>query len=302
MSARAEFAPIRERLAGKWQIPLLLLSVALLVGSLLQLQPPEARIPLDTLVKRIDAEVEGGMYGLAIADCRKLLSSRSDGPKANEPDSEPSAEEGRIHLLLARALAMRAEHHRRRDEATAREVLDAYERAQAAGQQLAWRDHRRVGRAQEWLGWFDAAVVSYEQATIDAGSEALDIRKRTLELLRYPLKAPAIQMHEALDALLAEGHSRPDLLQWGVTRKVELLASEGRSDDALSLLEDLRPVFEPTAYREPFEYVVAWVLYGAGRCDEAEAALRDLRNRHTVRDEVHAMSGWLLGRVVLHDG
>lgn len=296
MSERPRLLPIRERLVGKWQIPLLLVSAALLVGSLLQIETPEARTPFETLVQRIEAQIAGQMYRLAIGDCRKLLGTLQDRPEAE-------ARQGRVHLLLARALALQADQLRRHTQASAREVIAAYQRAQAAGQQLAWHDHRHLGGAQEALDRFDAAVASYESALADpgVGPEALDIRKRVLELMRYPLEAPAEQMHAALDAFLADARPRPDLMQWAVTRKVDLFSSEGRSAEALALLEDLRPAFEPTAYREPFEYVVAWVLYQVGSYDEAEGRLRSLRNRLKVRNDVYAMSGWLLGRVVLRD-
>ena len=89
MGARAESFPIRERLAGKWQIPLLFVSIALLVGSLLQIEPPETRIPFETLLKRIEAEIEGQMYSLAIGDCHRLL-----GTIQNRPEVE--AHRGRV--------------------------------------------------------------------------------------------------------------------------------------------------------------------------------------------------------------
>lgn len=302
MSERAELSRIRQRVADKWQIPTLLAAVALLVGSLLQIESPQAEIPFDTLCERISAEVEGQMYSLAASDCRRLLKVIED---RDEPESELQAKRGRVHLLLARALAPWVERltpDSPPDEAAAAEIVRAYQLAAAAGQELAWQDHRRVALAHEWLESFEDAAASYREALPGAGPEALDLRRRILELMQGPLHTPTPQIHQALDAFLADATDRPELLLWAAEQKTELLVSEDREAEAPILLASLRPTFEPTGYRQAFEYLVAWALYRASRPDEAEALLRDLRNRLTVRDEVYAKSGWLLGRVVLNDG
>ena len=294
MSARAEVERVRERVAGKWQIPLLLASVALLAGALLQIKPPQTKVPLDIQLERIAAAIDGRMYSLAITDVRVLLDYV-------DREEVGAADRGRLHLLLARALSLRAQRQPQPAAVIAREVLEEYKRARAIGQELTWADHRNVALAQEWLGRFDAAVAAYERAAVASGAPGLDIRKRILELKHHPLKAPAAELHEALDAFVSQAHERLDLLYWATALKVELLTDEGRGSEAVALLEELRPVFEPTQQREAFEYLVGLVQYRSGRHDEAEATLRALRNRLTVRDEVDAKSGWLLGRTVLFD-
>ncbi|MCP4251284.1 MAG: tetratricopeptide repeat protein [bacterium] len=300
MSVRPELVRIRDRLAGKWQIPLLLVSVALLVGSLMQLEPPDAQVPVETLIQRIEAEIEGRMYGLAVTDCRRLLDALVERDR-DADEGKLSEETGRVNLLLAQALALRADAPEGRSPAEAQGVIAAYEKAAAAGQTLTWQDHRRIGLAREWQQQFDAAVTSYEQAVAGAGDEGLELRRRIIELMQHPLEVGDEKIHAALDSFLTDARDRPELMQWAVTRKVELLAAEGKTDEALTLLDQLRPLFEPTPYLSPFDYMVAWTLYRAAEFDRAEATLRDLRNRQTVRNEVTARSGWLLGRVVLRD-
>ena len=123
--AQAEF--IRERVAGKWQIPLLLVSLALLGGALLQIEPPQAKIPFDTLVERISAAIDGRMYSLAISDARQLLAY------LEQEEREDVGDAGRVQLLLARALSLRAQEQRP-DAGGGRELLDAYHLASQAGQ------------------------------------------------------------------------------------------------------------------------------------------------------------------------
>ena len=306
MSDRAELARVRQRLAGKWQIPLAVVSAALLVGAVLQIEPPEARIPIDVLVERIDAQFEGQMYTLALADCQTVLEILDDrgGP-------EVEAARGRVHLLRARALAKRTEDSLALTGADSgagagQDVLDAYQLARAGEQELTWQDVRNLGLANEWLGLWDAAVTEYESAADQAPpDQALPLRKRIIELMEYPLKAEPAAIDPLLDSFIAQARTLDGqivMLEWGVGKKTDRLCSAGQFDEALALIEGLRPVFEPTLQREGFEYAIAWVLFQQGRYDEADAALRALRNRLTVRDELDAKSGWLLGRVVLNDG
>jgi len=304
MSERAESAGFRERIAGKWQIPLLVLAVGLLTASLLRIERPDAALPVDWVCDRIAAEIEGRMYTLAAADARKLITNLAD-----REDPEAAATRGRANLLLARAIGLRAREAAETGGVgvtAAQDVLDGYRKAEDAGLVLDWQDHQSIALAYEWLDRHDAAVGAYRSAIRAAPpNDALDLRKRVIELSEFPLRVETPQVHAALDSLLRDlclEEGRLDLLEWAVQRKVDLLCAEERFGEALTLLADLRPVVQPTPRRESFEYVVAWVLYRLGRFDEAEAALRSLRNRLAIRDEVHARSGWLLGRVVLSDG
>jgi tetratricopeptide (TPR) repeat protein len=294
MSARAEVERIRERIAGKWQVPLLVVSLALLAVALARVEPPQSKVPFDTQVERIAAAVDGRMYSLAVSDARALLDHL-------DQEQDRTTNRGRLHALLAGALSLQAQQRGERHAGAAREVLDAYKRAQAEGHELGWADHRKVGLAQEWLGRFDAAVASYESAVECGGPETVEIRKRILELKRYPLKVAAAELHKDLDAFVAGARDRVDLLHWATSLKVDLLLGEARAAEALELLEGLRPVFEPSAQRDDFEYLVGLALYRSGRHDEAESTLRVLRNRLTIRDQVDAKSGWLLGKTVLYD-
>ncbi len=304
MSGRAEFLRLKERVAGKWQIPLLLLSLALLAGSVLRIDSPQSTVPFETICERIAAQIEGRMYTLAVTDGRRLLGALEDRSDIDAGRARPQ-----VYRLLGRALALRAERGAGAggvDEGVAAEVLDAFQRAQKGGQPLTWQDHRLIALAHEWQDQYSAAISEYEEAAARAPArDGLTLRKRILELMESPLAAPPAVLLEGLDSFMADALATEgalELLEWAARCEVELLCAEGRRDDALTLLDDLRPVFEPTRLRESFEYLSAWVLYKVRRFDEAEAALRALRNRLAVRDEVHAKSGWLLGRVVLSDG
>ena len=68
MSERAQVDSVGELVAGKWQIPLLLVSLTVLGGALLQIEPPSGQVSFDTSVERLSAAIDGGRYSLAISD------------------------------------------------------------------------------------------------------------------------------------------------------------------------------------------------------------------------------------------
>lgn len=292
MSGQAPVARIRDRLAGKWQIPLLAVSVGLLVAGLVQIKPPQGRVPLDTLLERISAAIDGRMYDLALSDADQLL--------AYLQRERPEVNVGPVYLQRARALALKAQAQDARDPDTGRQVLEAYDLASNAAQQFGWVDHRNRARAYEWLGSWDRAMAAYEQAAAAESPRRLDFKKRIVELMVLAGVGQG-QREAALDELIDLSTERLDMLYWAVDAKIDLLTRRGEAEEALALLDRLAPIYEAAPVAHRFGYLRGLALYKASRLDEAEAALRDLRNRLVLRDEVHAMSGWLLGRVVLFD-
>lgn len=293
MSDTIQQTPLRERLAGKWQIPAFILSVALLLGSLVHVRPPSVEIPLDQTLSEMEELLGGGLYASTIDLGRWAL----------EREKKRSARElGPVHLFLGRAMFLQSQAEKRHTSVAARQVIQDLEAASLAGVPLIGEDHQYLGTAYEWLGEPKAAVEHYETAIAASDAPPLSARQRVIQLRSGLVETPPEELHALLDAFIADAHSDPPRLHWAVERKLNLLMNEDKDEEAIALVESLRPVFEPSELREAFEYLRCLIDYRAGRFDEAEAGLRALRNRLVVRDETYVLSGWLLGRVVLNDG
>ena len=94
MSARAELTRFRKRVSDKWQILTLLVAIALLIGSLLQIKPPEAGIPLDTLCDRIAVLAEKhvivvGTMADMLQQTHPWIHAYFHGPRARAVNQEP---------------------------------------------------------------------------------------------------------------------------------------------------------------------------------------------------------------------
>jgi len=295
MSGSVPPAPLRERIAGKWQIPAFVLALALLIGSLSQFKPPRDRMPYGHLVRELETLVDGGLYVSALSLGDRLL-ERARKEARGWQDTGP------VHLQVGRARYLQAEQEGRRTAAVGKQIIQDLDQAAREGVALAADDYAAVARACEWMQDFEAAVRYYASAIDLAEPPALDLRKRVIELRWGRVPTPRSDLYEILDSFVADARIDPSFLRWAVEHKLYLLLEDDRCDEARSLVEGLRAVFEPSGEREAFEYFLCLIDYESGRFDDAETKLRALRNRLLVRDETYALSGWLLGRVVLNDG
>ena len=303
LAARA----IRDRVEGKWQIPTLLAAVALLVGSVFRLQSAQEPPTLELRLAQLSGRVKDGFYTSAIDYATRLA----------EDDDIPAAQRGEVHRQLARAHYLRAERERQTVPEQAGIVRDEYATALRLGAAPAAQDLVRFGDTYTWEGEYGAAISYYRQAVEASDGPALDIRRRIIELAMYELAHAPAELLPLVDAFVADVEDRlsgrPDdrsgdpsrdleLLHWASATRIDLLASEGRNEEALASLEGLRDRFASTRWEDAHEYLVSLALYRNGQYDEAEGRLRALRNHLSVWDDVHSRSGWLLGRVVLSDG
>ncbi len=295
MGKSLQYRPLRERIAGKWQIPALILASALLFGVIIQIRPPRDRLPFEQALVELEALLDGGLYASTIEFGEHLLNREQDGERSWR-------EFGPIHLFVARATFLQARREGRDTPVIAQKVIDGFEKASQAGAVLSADDHRYLGTVHEWLDEYTAAVENYEAAIAASSLPPLDVRQRVIELRVSKVKTPNDRLYELLDDFIADTTMHIRRLYWAVDLKVNLLLDDGRNAEADAFLESLRPVFEPMEEREAFEYLLCLVDYRSGRFDEAERNLRSLRNRLRLRSDTFAQSGWLLGRVVLNDG
>jgi tetratricopeptide (TPR) repeat protein len=281
---------IRERVTGKWQIPLLVCSVALLVGSFLFTRPTPATTPIDPALKYLDACVAGGLFERAAEYGEAFLASEGRTPR----------DLAHVHLRVARAKFGQFLAKRTATPDAGDQVLAHYDPARAFRVKLTPEDFERIGTAQEWLYRFNAAVESYEEAIARGVKNGQDLRKHTLELRRDRLHVPVEAFSLLLDQFLAEiDDHRLDLRLWAIEEKITALDQAGDITQASTVLAREKERFADSAFRDRFGGLEALVMYKSGHLDEAERYLRTIRNRVRPEDEAHAMTGWLLGKVVL---
>lgn len=290
-----DWSNLRARVAGKWQFPLFVLSLFLLVGSLWRVTPGHRPRSIEETDRVLDQLISAGLHDQAIGLAENMITE--------EPESRTKNDLAHVHRQLARAYFEQALRNGPRSANRGARIANHYDQAASGGLPLTADDYRRLGWANEWQKEYGSAVEFFGKALAGGVDQASDLRRHSIDLRRRYLGASVDELGESLDAFLAsvEPH-RHDLKFWAIEQKLELLEVAGRLEFASTMLVRYEADFESTDFRNNFAYLKAWTLYRTGHYDEAERFLRTIRNRLSPSDEVHAMTGWLLGRVVLGDG
>jgi len=288
------WSSLRERAGKLWQVPTLLLSGALLIHAVAQLRPSPTSMPLDEVAELMKGYVDGGLYEPPIEIGWRVLD------REDEEDTE--AGRAAVRVQLARAMYGSVQGAAGSSSRMGAWIVEQYGLAQQSGIRLSAGDWERLGRALEWTQRYGDAVDAYTEAVALSEGPELELRRHTYLLLRDRLGASDDTLNALADAMLESAGGRLELRLWLLREKLHLLAGLGRLPKATTLLLRSRDKFEHTPLFASFRYLQALLHFKTGAYDEAEALLRAIRNVASVDDELHAKTGWLLGRVVMHDG
>ncbi len=282
---------LRNRLAGKWQIPLFLCSLGLLVTSLLRLRPePPPPTPLGERLASLQALVEEGLNQRAIGVAKSLL----------HRDDVNDDHKAFIHLQFARARFAEALRLDKRKPEVGRAIIESFEQANAIPGNLEAVDCERWGQALEWQDEIVPAVEQYEVALSKGVDSAARLLRHVIELRERRLAAKSEEIDHELDRLLTEiKDSDLEMLLWALERKLDLLEELNRLPEGDSLLALHRHKFNDSPLRNRVDFLQGWLYYRTGRLDEAETHLRAVQRQIKNDDETYARVGWLLGRVAL---
>jgi len=283
---------LRERFAGKWQIPAALISALLLAAVALNVKSPDRQLTVEQHLERAVRLIDQGLFLQARQICDRVLT----WPEITDH------QRGLLKLKIARASYGQAQRNFDNSDAGARRLIKAYEAATEFGAELTGVDHRRLAQLHERIDELVAALREYENARVKTLPPALSDRRRIIELSEYPLNKSSEQIASMLDAFIEDAGDSIDDLSWALGRRLEMLSTDEGWRAANELIQRFAPKFENTAYAPEFDYLTALALWGSKRYDKAERLLRDLMGRITVSDPVYSKAGWLLGRVVMFDG
>ncbi len=277
-------------ITGKWQIPVLALSIGLLAAAAYRHRQQSTQAKLLEGIRQQEFLMDAGRFDQAAHVLFELLKTL--------PPRSP--ERAGLQLALARAEFGHAELDSAADVSTAQEIIGRFEQAVESGARLESEDIARVARVHEWAGRIEDALRNYQEAIDQGAADSGRLRRRMTELLRSEFEAPVKRCEPILDAVLAEGgRSSPQDRIWALGQKVSLLDGDERTDEAGHLLERHAGEFAGTDLERTHSFLKARHLFQLGLLDEAELFLRSLRAELKPWDEEHGKTGWLLGRVLL---
>lgn len=291
MGSSLQSKPLRERIAGKWQLPLMGCSAFLFAVAVLALRSDAPRPAIDEWI----AEISSLKRGLLLPEAEVLAQT-----VLQDARYEPN-ELGPVHGALADVLFRIESAKDQRAPARLANILAKYAQAEVLGYEATGDDLRAQGQVYEWMGQPKNALEHYERSLQQATSDPLEVRRLALALRWDAVPTPRAQLHTALDELLASATGRSDIVHWSLDKKVQLLIEEERHAEGQEIVAQYLPQLADTPYRGFGDYLTALVQYKSSKHDQAELTLRNLRGRSKTRDDLHARSGWLLGKVIMQD-
>lgn len=289
----SDWSTLQQRARGRWQAPLLVASLALLGLAAWRLRPDARALPLDRAVAYLETLEESGLHRRVTQLASVLLEKHRDR----------GSELGPLYHLLGQAEGRSANETGDASLATWSRVRTHFDQAVELGVTLSGADLELLGRAAESEDRPAKAVEHYEAALASGVEDPSNLRRHVLLLRRDRLGVTGDMLLAELKRYLAElpDHRLEDRL-WAVEQQVEMLDELGRLEEAAGLLVSEQSRFVDSDFASRFAVLEALLLYKSAHFDEAELLLRTLRNGMDRFSEAYAMSGWLLGHVVLSDG
>lgn len=297
MEAKADITPpgqltLGSALAGRWQVPLLAVSVLLLAGAIGQMVANYHPPTFGEQLERIERLRAADALGRASAFMMHLLEDRS----------WTREERGHLQRLLASTIHQAESPlvtHRREN---VHAVITNYRGAMRLGAKLDGDDWIALGDAYVWAADESEAIAAYRSALGETASHPARVRRTFVELLRRHEGRVTEEAKGQLTALLATPSTPPQEYLWAAEQTVHAALDAGDTAAAVCTTSAARERLRGSEAAPAVTYLEALVKWKSGMSAEAEATARALQDQWKARDELWAKSAWLLGRLEQEDG
>jgi len=280
---------VRVRLAGKWQIPLLITSLAVLGVSISMLVKRSRQVTVGEWIVRTQKVAAAGRDAHAVRMAEALLS------EAELDDSQRR----QLYAILAGSLYRIEKNSESHDRQRVVKFIRYHLQAAEARDPDA-EDYYRLGWANLWLGQDKKALENFTAALEAGHGRSVALHRQIADLLlRVGDKSDAVreQILAHLDAILSQQQLSQGDLVWSAGKKVEMLLERNQLQSAWQLIEQVLPRITEDQARQEMEYTLALCELSLGQVDKADRMLRALKRRFGEQSELDAKVtlrlGWL---------
>lgn len=275
----------KSRLSQLWQLPLLLLSLALFGYAAYLFIDPSGGLTVEQKIDIARAYIRQDRAEAAIAYLNKLLTKESLTPE----------QQGQIHLMLAESIELGQKQLRIRVPTNYANIIEQTRRALARGVKADAHVYRRLGEAYEALNKPTEALDNFRKAMALDPDRVLRLQRKVIDL--HLVQDQTAAAESAIDEYLASPTLTEAERAWALTTRAQILIDAGRFHDARQLLDEaLKLATDPVAQGQ-VNYGLGYCAYKLRNADEAERYLRvardQLRTQHPLDGEVC----YLLGRI-----
>ena len=285
-----------EQVSTRWQIPLLVVSLAGLAWGVWRFKPVPKPIPFETLYRHAADLRNAGLYPEASSYIETLL--KEPGRAAEQARRLPTGCWPRSSSSLKKRTSFTA-----RQTANGSSSIPIFRCPRRPHRRWARSGTRRFtrcghGRLNGCTASADA-VEEYRHAVANAsGPHAWEMRKRMLEIRQATGHVSEKQLDAEWDAFAAAPEASEALKYWAIESKVTHFEESEQHAEAEQFLKEHAAALAHSDYQKGIDYLQGLIWYHVGRLDEAERLLRSLRDTLVPGHALFARTGWLLGRVL----
>ncbi len=275
-----------RRASHLWQMPLLLLALALLLTTTGLYVDGRPVILLNQKLSVARELIHNDRPDAAAESVARLMS-------AGEP--MPAQCEGKVHLLLAEALDAAQKQRKQSIPANHTRIIEQTQIALAQGVRPSGDIHRRLGESYEALGQPVEAVSQYRRAIAMDPARSLRLQRKVIDLqLAQNDWAPA---ESSLDAYLASSEIADAERAWALSVKAQLTIDRGDYAGAQKLLsKSLELDKDPIAQAEA-NYRLGVCAWKQGKLDDAAKLLAAARTAFRGQHPLDADAAYALGAI-----
>lgn len=278
------------RLAQLWQLPLLLLSLALFGYAAYLFIDPQPGLTVEERINSVKTFLAQERPEAANQLVVRILSSE-----------KLSAEhQGVLHLLNAESIDMAQKQKRITVPANYINIIEQTRRASGNGAKLDWQAFRRLGEAYEALRKPAEALDSYRSAMNLDPTHSLRLQRKVIDLqLAQDDTAPA---EHSLEEYLKSAQLTDVERAWALGQKANILSDLGNFAEARRLLDQALKLSTDPIVQGEVNYHLGYCAYKLSNSPDAERYLRVAREQLRTQHPLDADAAYLLGKIAQERG
>ena len=283
-------SPARPPLSGLWQVPLLIVSLALFGVAGYLFINPQPGPGLGEQIERSRRDIKAERYDAAIGRLGDLLDTAAESP------DEPT-----IRLLIAEALDNAMRRSRRAESpASHRRIVQESQKAIDLGATETPVIADRVARSYEALALPDRAAAHWRTAVRmleESGDaeQAVPMRRSTIEMLVASGKG--VTAAEELKSMLNVEGLASDERAWALGELARIAVDSGQPEEAMPLLAEALSLSPDESIQGQVNFRLGYAAWKLGDRAGAEGYLTLARGQLGTGHSLDAEASYLLGRI-----
>lgn len=268
-----------------WQMPLLVLSLALFMYAAWLLWDPKPGPTVDERLAIARTYLDSERPQATVT----LLNSLS------QLEQLTPQQQGKLHLLYAESMELYAQQHPQVALTVQPRIVDQTRQAMAYGSQPVAKDFKRLAKAYENLNKPDEALTYYRRAQAMDPDKSLAMQKKiiTLMLDRADLQSADRELAE----YLRDQRLQTSEKSWALQQRAKVLCDQSRFGEARGLLDQALSLADDDVQRGEVNFYLGYASFKLGENDDADRFLRVARQQMQCTHPLDADASFYLGRV-----